>query len=125
VEAPDEDIELNQVQLNRVPKLVTRLRQHQPEEHRSVSGWVRTASADELAKAGHPTGLVIVEAKVEGRMRNVLVNLPSELFERARPGTSQIWAKGTLQKIGNRWHLSDPRDIQIRDVASPGPKDEG
>lgn len=125
VDAPDQGVELHQEQLHRVPRLVTQLRQRAPEEHRMVTGWVKTASADELAKAGHPTGLVIVGTRIEGTKRNVLIDLPAEHFERARPGASQIWAKGTLQKIGNRWHLGDPHDIQIRDVGAAEPPSEG
>jgi hypothetical protein len=109
---------LRQEQLHRVPRLVTQLRQRAPDEHRVVTGWVKTASADELAKAGNPTGLVIVESRIEGKVRNVLIDLPAERFSQAHPGTSQLSAKGTLQKIGNRWHLSDPRDIHIRDIGS-------
>ncbi len=125
VDAPERGVELRRDQLHRVPKLATQLRERDPEEHRMVTGWVKTASADELAKAGHPTGLVIVESRTEGAKRNVLIELPSEFFERARPGTSQIWAKGTLQKIGNRWHLSNPHEIQIRDVGDAPPQSEG
>jgi|GEM_PF-3858887 len=122
VDAPDQGVELDQNQLNRVPRLATQLRHREPEDHRVVIGWVKTASADELAKAGHPSGMVIVESRFEGTLRRVLIELPSHLFERARPGTTQITAKGTLQKIGNRWHLSEPHDIQIREV---GTQDEG
>jgi hypothetical protein len=116
VDAPDSGVDLSQNQLNRVPKVAKRLREREPEEHRMVIGWVKTASADELARAGHPSGLVIVESRVEGAVRNVLIDLPSELFERARPGTTQLMAKGSLQKLGNRWHLSDPHDIELRAV---------
>jgi hypothetical protein len=121
VDAPDQGVELDQDQLNRVPKFASQLREREPEEHRVVTGWVKTASADELAKAGHPTGLAIVESRFEGSKRNVYIALPSELFERALPGKTQLIAKGTLQKIGNRWHLSNPRDIQLKEVGGVGP----
>jgi hypothetical protein len=84
-----------------------------------IIGWVKTASADELAKAGHPTGLAVVESRIEGALRSVYIDLPSGLFERALPGKTQLTAKGTLQKIGNRWHLSDPHDIQLKAVGEP------
>src|SRR3954453_21811894 len=119
VDAPDKGIELDQDQLNRVPRLANQLRQRDPEDHRVVIGWVKTASADELAKAGYPSGTVIVESRFEGALRRVLIELPSHLFERAHPGATQITAKGTLQKIGNRWHLSDPQDIRLTAVGEP------
>ena len=121
VDAPADGIVLDQNQLNRVPPLAKRLRRREPEEQRVVIGWVKTASADELAKAGHPTGLAVVESKIEGSMRSVYVDLPSELFERALPGQTHLTAKGTLQKIGNRWHLSDPHDIELKEVGGTGP----
>jgi hypothetical protein len=125
VEAPKEGVMLKQDQLHRVPRFATQLRERKPEEHRMVTGWVKTASADELAKAGLPSGIAIVESRIEGTKRNVHIELPSELFDRARPGASQLWAKGTLQKIGGRWHLSNPHDIQIRAVGSADPPVEG
>jgi hypothetical protein len=122
VDAPDQGVTLDQDQLHRVPKLATRLRQHEPAEHQMVMGWVKTASADELAKAGLPTGLVIVEARIGGANRNVLIDLPSDFFGRAHPGKTQLAAKGTLQKIANRWHLSNPHDIELKEIGSaPGP----
>ena len=121
VDAPDQGVALDQDQLNRVPKFASQLRQREPEEHRAVTGWVKTASADELAKAGHPTGLVIVESRFEGSKRNVYIDLPAELFERALPGKTQLTAKGTLQKIGNRWHLSNPHDIELKEVGGTAP----
>lgn len=121
VDAPDGEISLDQDQLNRVPKFANQLRQREPEEHRMVTGWVKTASADELAKAGHPTGLAIVDARVEGSKRNVYIDLPAELFERALPGQTHLAAKGTLHKIGNRWHLSDPHDIELKEVGGTDP----
>jgi hypothetical protein len=119
VDAPEQGVRLDQEQLHRVPKLAKTLRQLEPEEHRVIIGWVKTASADELAKAGHPTGLAVVESRIEGALRSVYIDLPSGLFERALPGKTQLTAKGTLQKIGNRWHLSDPHDIQLKAVGEP------
>jgi hypothetical protein len=116
VDAPEQGVRLDQDQLHRVPRLAKTLRQHEPEEHRVIIGWVKTASADELAKAGHPTGLAVVETRIEKALRSVYIDLPSGLFERALPGKTQLTAKGTLQKIGNRWHLSDPHDIQLKAV---------
>jgi len=115
VDAPDEGVVLRPTELHRVPKIASQLKRHEPEEHRLVTGWVKTATADALAEAGHPAGLVMVEAKVENRLRTVLIDLPPEWFEKVRPGVSMLMAKGTLERISGRWHLTDPRDIQIRD----------
>jgi hypothetical protein len=74
---------------------------------------VKSATADELAEAGHPAGLVMVEARIENRNRRVLIDLPPASFEKARPGVSMLRAKGTLERISGRWHLTDPYEIQI------------
>jgi hypothetical protein len=108
------EIVMRPEQLHRVPKLAERLRPADWDEHRIVLGWVKTASADELAAEGRPTGQVIVETRFGGRVRSVLIDLPDDVFERARPGVSTLSAKGTLERIAGRWHLTDPRDIQIQ-----------
>jgi hypothetical protein len=109
-------IRLRPEQLHRVPKLAERLRPHDWDEHRIVRGWVKTAIADALAEAGHPSGLVIVQTEFGGRSRLVTIDLPSEAFEFARPGVSSLTAKGTLERISGRWHLTDPRDIEISET---------
>jgi hypothetical protein len=115
VDAPDEGIVLQPTELHRVPRIVTQLKRHEPEEHRFVMGWVKTATADALAEAGHPAGLVMVETKVENKARTVLIELPPGQFEQVRPGVSMLRAKGTLERISGRWHLTDPSDIRISD----------
>lgn len=114
VDAPASVI-LEPEQLHRVPAVAERLREREPEEHKQVIGWVRTATADELAEAGRPAGLVIVEARFSGQLRRVLIELPSDLFARVQPGRTKIFAKGTLEKIDNRWHLLNPQDIRLSD----------
>lgn len=114
VDAPPVGISLDPDQLHRVPTLAKRLRQRPPEPHRIITGWVKLAEADELAgEDGHPSGLVVVEAVVEKSKRRILIELPTGLFEQVRPGMSEIRAKGDLKKIGIRWHLIEPREIEI------------
>ena len=108
-----DEIVMEPDQLHRVPTLAERLRPNEWDEYRIVQGWVKTASADELAERGHPRGQVIVETRVGGRIRSVLIDLPSDVFERARPGVSSLAAKGTLERIAGRWHLTDPQEIRI------------
>lgn len=113
VEAPAQGVVLRPPELHRVPRIVRQLQRHEPEAHRFISGWVKTATADELAEAGHPAGLVMVEARIENRNRIVLIELPPEWFEKVRPGVSMLRAKGTLERISGRWHLTNPYEIQI------------
>jgi hypothetical protein len=112
VDAPA-SVTLGPDQLRRIPALTERLREREPEEHKQVIGWVRTATADELAEAGRPTGLVIVEAKFGGQLRRVLIELPAGLFAQVQPGRTKVLAKGTLEKIDNRWHLLNPQEIRL------------
>jgi hypothetical protein len=114
VDAPPGEVVLDPPQLRRVAPLAKRLRQRPPEPHRIVQGWVKTAEADELAAAGgHPTGLIVVEALIEKSKKRVLIEVPSGIFEKLRPGLSEIRAKGDLKKVGIRWHLIDPQEIAI------------
>jgi hypothetical protein len=109
-------VRLEPPQLQRVPRLTRELRQHEPEEHRVVSGWVKTASADELIElGGRATGQVVVETRIEGRLRDVRIELPPELFEQARPGRTLLTAQGTLQRIKERWHLVAPHSINLHE----------
>ena len=41
------------------------------------------------------------------------MELPPEWFERVRPGVTMLRAKGTLERISGRWHLTDPYEIHI------------
>jgi hypothetical protein len=109
-------VRLEPPQLHRIPRLSRALRQHEPEEHRLVSGWIKTASADELVEeGGQASGLVVVETRIEGRLRDVRIELPPELFERARPGRTLVTAKGTLQRVKERWYLVALQSIQLRE----------
>lgn len=119
-ELPEPDspskVRLEPPQLQRIPRLNRALRQHEPEEHRLVSGWVKTASADELVEeGGQASGLVVVESRIEGRLRDVRIELPPDLFEQARPGRTLVTAMGTLQRVKERWHLVAIKSIQLRE----------
>jgi hypothetical protein len=114
VDAPPGEVVLDPPQLRRVSPLAKRLRQRPPEPQRVVQGWVKVAEADELAAAGgHTTGLIVVEALIEKSRRRVLIEVPSGIFGKLRPGLSEIRAKGDLKKVGIRWHLIDPQEIEI------------
>jgi hypothetical protein len=115
VEAPSGGVVLRPAELHRVPRIVNQLKRHEPEPHRFISGWVKTATADALAEAGHPAGLVMVEARIENKPRTILIELPPDQFERVRPGVSMLRAKGTLERISGRWHLTNPYEINIQD----------
>jgi hypothetical protein len=79
-------------------------------------GWVEWAHADALQREGRPRGFVIVNGRVEGRVRNVVVDLDEDLFPQARPGASFLRARGRLEFLNNRWHLIDPYDIDVTDA---------
>jgi hypothetical protein len=113
VDAPTQGVVLRPPELHRVPRIVSQLKHHEPEGHRVITGWVKSATADELAEVGLPAGLVVVEAQIEGRNRRVLIELPPEWFQKVRPGISMLRAKGTLERISGRWHLTAPYEIQI------------
>jgi hypothetical protein len=94
------------------------LRQQVPRDEFSLTGWIKQVRADYLAEANKPlSGVVVVEARVEGRTRDVQVDLSGPILERAAAGVGRYFfsAVGTLEKIGRRWVLSNPREISLRD----------
>jgi hypothetical protein len=99
-----------------LPALEGALRKQEPQDDFELHGWIKTVGADELAIDQPLSGFVVVEARVEGRSRDVYVELRSEnLMEAAQHlGRRFMLARGTLEKIGRRWYLTDPRDVEIR-----------
>lgn len=117
VDVPSNEVYLEREQLARVPTLNSQLKKHEPEEDVSISGWVKTTTADELAQEDQPAGFVIVEIRREKRTRDVRIELPPDEFSKAKSGRSILRATGRLERISGRWNLTEPRNIQIMDTA--------
>ena len=94
-------------------QLRDRLDSWQPVPDYELKGWAETARALDRSLEGFPSGTVVVRTRQGGRQRDVVVNLPSELFPRVKPGISDVRMTGTLERISGRWHLLEPRDIEV------------
>jgi hypothetical protein len=105
----------------KLPRLEQLLRRYDPQERFALSGWIKEISADALALEDTPlTGVAVVEARVEGRTRDVRVELGGEALKRAAAGIGEQYlnATGTLERIGRDWYLTDPKDVRIGDVGA-------
>lgn len=121
VEAPSKPIVIGDGQISLVRGLKPRLKSYEPVDDYPLVGWVETAQADALHPEGHPTGSVVVRAQVGGRSRDVRVVLDGESFPKAKPGVSMLHAVGTLERVSGRWHLINPRDVNVLQ-AQPAPE---
>jgi hypothetical protein len=72
---------------------------------------VETAPAQGQSQslAGFPAGTIVVRTREGGRSRDILVELPSEIFPLVKPGVSDVRMTGTLERISGCWHLLEPR----------------
>jgi hypothetical protein len=115
-------VRLESEHLARIPRLREVLKQHLPKEDFSLHGWIKTVSAQGIVSADQPlAGTVIVETRVDGKRRDVTVELTGVELRRAAAGLGEkfLTAKGTLEQIGRGWHLTGAEDIAIREMPAP------
>lgn len=110
---------INDHHLTLARELNKRLSLYEPRHDFRLVGWVEMAKADAQSLEGFPTGTVIVRTKVEGRQRDVLVELGKQQFPQIKPGISEVEMTGTLERISGRWHLLKPRGVKIKAPATP------
>ncbi len=125
--AAPELVALEPQHLARLPRLEELLRRYDPKERFALRGWIKATSADALALEDIPlTGVAVVETRIEGRTRDVRVELGGEALKRAAAGIGEqhLNAEGTLERIGRDWYLTNPKDLRIGDVGEL-PKGEG
>ena len=106
----------------RFPELRDVIAQHDPCDDYVLMGWIRGLSTDELASDERPlSGVVIVEARVDGTTRDVRLELRGDELRAARAvaGEAFLTALGRLERIGRQWHLTNPRGVAVR--ATPPP----
>lgn len=101
---------------SRLARLERVLSRFDPRSDVSVQGWIKEVIADALAVDAPLAGVVVVETQMEGRRRDVRVELSGDDLRRAGAGIGQrfLHARGTLERVGRYWYLSAPRDITIR-----------
>jgi hypothetical protein len=84
-----------------------------------LEGWIKPVSAEGIASDEQPlAGTAVVEARIDGKRRDVVVELAGGELKRAAAGLGEqfLVAQGTLERIGRRWHLSGATAIRIGDV---------
>jgi hypothetical protein len=101
----------------RFPELRDVIAQNDPRDDYVLMGWIRGFLADELATAEHPlSGVVTVEARVDGTTRDVRLELTGEELRAARSaaGEAYLTALGRLERIGRFWYLTAPSGVNVR-----------
>ena len=98
--------------LARVRRLGEALGGMAPEEGFQINGWIRGITYDQL---GADRGVVTVEARIKGRLRDVRLELEGQDFREAQmlAGHGALDATGTLEKAGRAWVLTAPRDVKV------------
>jgi hypothetical protein len=122
--ATTETVRLEPQHLARLPALTELLKQHMPRSDYVISGWIKTVSAAGIASEEQPlAGSVVIETKIDGKRRDVIVELIGSELKRAAAGLGEqfISAKGTLERIGRRWHLTGATQIDIGPTADSEP----
>jgi hypothetical protein len=111
------DVTLESRHFARFPDLRDVIAQHDPRDDYPLTGWIRGFIADELATDEHPlSGVVIVEARVDGTTRDVRLELRGDDLRMARDAAGEgfLTALGRLERVGRQWHLTNPRGVAIR-----------
>ncbi len=89
---------------------VLRERQDRPDE--TISGYVRALKREE----GDHQGRATVKAVVDGALASVQVEFPPDDYTRivdAHDKRLDITLDGDLRRIGQRWHLDNPRNLYV------------
>lgn len=123
-DAPDAPVFICDHHLALAKGLKKRLEAYAPEPGYRLSGWAETAEAQGRSLEGFPAGTVVVRTKLNGRYRDVLVELSKSVFREVKPGISDVEMTGTLERIAGRWHLTSPRGVRISTPAPERTRDE-
>ncbi len=95
-----------------VMKEVSRVfRERRPRPGETVRGFVT-----KLAREGQQPGQITVKGFIDGKWASVRANLIGEDYRKAivaHDGVRQIDVEGTLERVGQRWRLSDAHDLEL------------
>ena len=97
-------------------------RSREPRRSVQLSGSVRILSRDERDR----DGTVTIKARIDGETRSVTTTLTQSDYERAiraHDARAPLTVSGDLERAGRRWHLHNPRIIQVI-TAADDPDDE-
>ena len=93
------------------------LRNLEPRRSVQLSGSVRILRRDESDR----DGTVTIRARIDGATRSVTAALTQSDYQRAiraHDARSSLTVSGDLERAGRRWHLHNPRIIQIVTAAA-------
>jgi hypothetical protein len=95
------------------------VRQLQPKDGFVLEGWIKNVGVEEPVMERTLAGTVVVETRIEGRTREVHVELSEDTFQDAASGIGRtaLRARGRLEKIGKYWHLVEPENVRITRLA--------
>lgn len=111
-------VELHSGDLAHVRAIGEALARLKPEPHFFLSGWIKTVTYDALFDS---RGVVVVEGRVKGRRRDVRLELEGPALDEAHRlhGRGHITARGTLEKAGRAWVLTNPSDLSFEEGTPP------
>lgn len=91
------------------------LRKQEPRADYKLTGLLKVLSAADREPTQPLSGVVSVQADVDGRVRPVQVEVSDATFLKARSGVGEqfLEAVGTLEKVGRTWRLRGARNIRI------------
>lgn len=101
--------------LSQFERMESLLRRQEPRPDYELSGLLKVLSAADREPTQPLSGVVSVQADIDGRVRSVQVEVSDATFLRARGGVGErfLQAVGTLEKVGRTWRLRGARDIRI------------
>jgi hypothetical protein len=97
-----------------------------PQPNFSLRGWIKEVGAEALAIGvdAQLAGTVVVETRIDGRQRDVRVEVAGDRLKQAGAAVGQQYlsAEGTLERIGRSWFLTGALNIHL---STPPPQPEG
>jgi hypothetical protein len=118
---PETGVKVERGELNRLDEVAALLKQIAPEPHAAVLGPVTRLSHD----PGAPTGVVSIQAEIEGKVRLVRMELDAADYELAQSAHNrddlELLAEGTLEHAGKSREMSNLTRVEI--VRKPLPSD--
>jgi hypothetical protein len=109
---PKTVVEVGRSELDALPTVADTLRNIQPLENVTLSGYVRNLDRN----PGFSDGNVRLLVEIDGRLAVVRLHLDATDYERAiqaHTRNTELRFTGTLEKAGKIWEVSQPREISL------------
>jgi hypothetical protein len=113
-----ESVVLSTADFSRLRSLGDVLGALEPEPAYELEGWIKEIR---FASLWDPIATVTAEGRVKGRKRMVQISVSGDALEDARKlaGKGHIRARGTLEKAGRTWVMTNPEMVAITEDSAP------